>query len=195
MDRTEERRAAVAQTVARIRALEAEGGVTRDTIEAMKDALLDLAAQKTLFSQEDFALPSGEGEDTSRMYCLSEDADHRFALYLQSCLPGLDVPPHNHTTWAVIVGMEGVEENRFYERDSDGPPTQKGNLDVGAGVGTAFLPDELHSIHIHGDQATVNFHMYGLALTELYERTYWSRKHEEWRVFPPQEGIIDRRQG
>lgn len=195
MTLAEERSAAVAETMARVRALEASGGVTHATLEAMRDELLGLARRKALFPREEFPLGEEGAEDRNRLYCLAEEDDHRFALYVQCCAPGLDVPPHNHTTWAVIVGLEGVEENRFYEREGEAAPRQSGGLDVIDGVGVAFLPDELHSIHVHGDTPVMNFHMYGLALTELAERTYWSRKNEEWRIFPPQEGIIDRRQG
>ena len=195
MTLAEERSAAVAETVGRIRALEAAGGVTRATIEGIRDELLQLAGRKALFPRADFPLGAASEEDRGRLYCLSEDDDHRFALYVQCCAPDLDVPPHNHTTWAVIVGLEGLEENRFYERSDEGPPRQTGGTDVVEGVGVALLPDELHSIHVHGAESVMNFHMYGLALTELAGRNYWSRKHEEWRTFPPQEGIIDRRRG
>ena len=64
---------------------------------------------------------------------------------------------------------------------------------VGPGEGVAFLPDELHSIHIHGDAPVRNFHMYGLALDQLAEREYWSKKEQVWKVFPAQDDIIDRR--
>ena len=188
----QERAAAVAETVARIRAVEAEQGVTRAAVEAIREVLLGLAEQGRLFTLDDFPPPEPGGDDNNTLYRLSEDADHRFALYLQSCLPGVDVPPHNHTTWAVIVGLDGIEENRFYARSEAGA-VRTGGLDVGPGVGVAFLPEDLHSIHIHGARPVLNFHMYGLALERLESREFWSTKEGAWKIFPPQKDIIDRR--
>jgi len=39
------------------------------------------------------------------------------ALYANASLGGYGTPAHNHTTWAVIVGVTGEELNRFYDRD------------------------------------------------------------------------------
>ena len=192
MTRAAERAQLVSETMARVRALEAEKGITREGVEAMRDELLALARHAHLFSLEDFPPPPSGAEDNNRLYLIAEEANRRFALYVQSSRPGVDVPPHNHTTWAVIVGLEGIEENRFYERREHGAD-QTGGQDVGPGTGVAFLPDDLHSIHIHGAEPVVNFHMYGLALDQLHEREYWSQKHGAWRIFPPQQNIIDRR--
>ena len=193
-DLVERRRTAVARSVERIRGFEQAQGVSAQALQAIKDELISLAAQAELFSPEAFPAPGAETEQPYALYLLSQDEDHRFALYLQACRPGFDVPPHNHTTWACIVGIEGEEENRFYERHDSGA-VKTGGQRVGPGSGVAFLPDELHSIHIHGTAPVRNFHMYGLALDRLFEREYWSEKAQAWKVFPPQDDIIDRRAG
>lgn len=192
MSKAEQRARLVSETVERIRAREAEQGVTRDGVAAIRDELVALAQHVELFALDDFPPPEPGSEDNNRLYLISEDPDHRFALYVQSSQPGVDVPPHNHTTWAVIVGLDGVEENRFYERRADGP-LHNGGQEVSAGVGVAFLPDDLHSIHIHGDRPVINFHMYGLALDQLHTREYWKAEEGAWRVFPAHRDIIDRR--
>lgn len=192
MSKAEERTEAIAATVARIRAVEAEQGVIRAGVEVIREELLGLAKQAQLFTVEDFPPPLLGDDENSAVYRVSEDPDHRFALYVQSCLPDLDVPPHNHTTWAVIVGLDGIEENRFYEHGDDGP-VRTGGCDVGPGEGVAFMPEDLHSIHIHGEEPVLNFHMYGLALERLDNRVFWSAKEGAWKIFPPQEGIIERR--
>ena len=38
----------------------------------------------------------------------------------QSSRGHVETPPHNHTTWAVVVGHAGNELNRFYARTDDG---------------------------------------------------------------------------
>ena len=63
------------------------------------------------------------------------------------------------------------------------------------GEGVGFLPEALHSIHIHGERPVFNFHMYGRGLEQLASREYWSAKAQTWKVFPPQSGVIDRRDG
>lgn len=193
-DVAERRKAALDRTLARIREFESSQGVSPEALADIKGELIALAAEGELFSAADFPAPAEDAEETCALYLLSEDPDHRFALYLQACKPGLDVPPHNHTTWACIVGLEGEEENRFYQRGPEGA-VQTGGQKVGPGGGVAFLPDELHSIHIHGTAPVRNFHMYGLALDRLTEREFWSKKEQAWKIFPPQEGIIDRRAG
>lgn len=125
------------------------------------------------------------------LYRLSEDEDHRFALYAQLSVGGTDTPAHNHTTWAVIVGIDGNELNRTYQRSAEGGVNQTGEYLVSAGGGIAFLPDDLHSIHISGDQPVLNFHMYGLGLEQLHRREFYNPDKHEWKHFPANSGIRD----
>lgn len=186
-----ERRAAVSQSVDRIRRLESKLGVTRDGIEAIREVLLELAAREELFPPASFPLSDASTSGPTRLYRISEDADHRFALYANASWGGLDSPAHNHTTWAVVVGMRGEEINRFYHRSDDGGVEQTGEVCVCRGTGVAMLPDDLHSIHIHGDEPVLNFHMYGLALEQLREREYFDPRRRTWQFFPPLSEIFD----
>ena len=194
MARAKHRRQVISATLDRIRAIESAEGITKTALEAIKSELLGLGEETALFTLEDFPPPVPGGDSNSHLYLLAEDPDGRFALYAQSCLPGIDVPPHNHTTWAVITGIEGVEENRFYKRGPDGPE-MAGRREVCRGVAVGLLPQELHSTHIHGHRPVLNFHMYGLALDRLVAREFWEASSETWKIFPAQEGIIDRRAG
>ena len=173
MDRAEERTRAIEATVADVRGIESGHGVTRESLEKIKQRLLQLAARTDLFSSADFAPPQHGGKQNSCLYRISEDDDHRFALYANSALGGYGTPAHNHTTWAVIVGVSGKELNRFYERTAEGP-REKGQYLVEQGTGVAFMPDDYHSIHI--EAALVNFHMYGLAIDHLPRREFYDAK-------------------
>ena len=51
---------------------------------------------------------------------LHEEPDHSLAIGALSWLPGRGTPPHNHGTWAVVVGVDGDEVNVFYQRMDDG---------------------------------------------------------------------------
>lgn len=166
------RTAAIAATITRIREIERNQGVTRSALDAIKAEMLALAKQEHLFPSAEFP-PPPEGEKGSRRYLLQEDPDNRFALYMNALNPGNSTKPHNHTTWAVVVAVEGQELNRVYRRTDDATVpgkaslVEKGQIMVEPGTGIALMPDDIHSIHTTGDRPTRHLHMYGLALEKL----------------------------
>jgi len=184
------RKREIAAAVADVRAIERSDGVSRMSLEKIKQRLMRLAARQDLFTASDFAPPAPGGKRNSCLYRVSEDADHRFALYVNSSFGNYGTPAHNHTTWAVIVGVSGEELNRFYERAEDGV-RQTGSAVVKQGTGVAFMPEDLHSIHISAP--LVNFHMYGLALEQLEHREYYKAEERAWKVFPPHSDIREAR--
>jgi len=189
-ERSAARRAAIAAAVADVREIERREGVTRASLERIKARLTSLAARKDLFSDKDFPPPAPGGKLKSCLYRVAEDGDHRFALYVNSSLGGHNTPAHNHTTWAVIVGITGEELNRFYDR-ADGGVREKGQQVVRQGSGVCFLPEDLHSIHIQAP--LINFHMYGLALDHLHKREYYKSEEKAWKVFPAHGDIREAR--
>ncbi len=198
MTLAERRSVRVAEAVARVRGIERAGGdgggaVTRDTLKAIRGVLIELAAESELFPIEEFA-PPGEG---GCLYRLSEDPDHRFALYAVSARQRKSTPPHNHTTWAVVVGIRGEEENRFYRRLDDGATPGKGEVDqigravVAPGTGVTLLPNDIHSIHIDGGEPALFLHMYGLGLEQLSARVWFNRETGTCKVYPANPDIRD----
>lgn len=175
---SEQRRAAVAATLADVRQLVAAGAPDRAALAAITARLEALAAQRELFTRADFPPPdAGQGVGASTRYRLNaDDGDEGLALYLNSILPGKTTQPHNHTTWAVIVAVEGQEVNRLYDRSDDrsNPAQAKIHLarefTVQPGASIAFLPDDVHSIHVVGDSPTLHFHLYGKPLERLTGR-------------------------
>jgi predicted metal-dependent enzyme (double-stranded beta helix superfamily) len=101
-----------------------------------------------------------------------------------------DVPPHDHTTWAVIVSVQGTEENRFYERVGDysvpgkGQIVQTGGETVRPGVGVSLMPDDIHSIHPRNARPALILHMYGRALDHLPNRLTYNMAEGTYKVFP-----------
>ena len=170
----EQRAAAVADTLARGREIETSQGINRAALSEMREELYKLAARQELFPKSDFPPPE-DGTPNVR-YLLSEDADKRFALYMNSIKPGKLTDPHNHTTWAVVAAVEGEEINRFYERTDDGSQDGKASLElsreviVRPGVGVAMMPDDIHSIAVEGDTPTLHLHMYGKSLDTITDR-------------------------
>ncbi|MGH7209837.1 MAG: cysteine dioxygenase, partial [Acetobacteraceae bacterium] len=126
-DLTERRAGAVAATVERIRAIEARLGVTRQALAEIEAAMLELAARQELFPSAEFP-PPPPGEKTSRRYLLRQDPDGRFAMYMNALNPGNETRPHDHTTWAVVVAVEGQELNRVSRRTDDGSEPGRAHL-------------------------------------------------------------------
>ena len=169
----EQRNQAVAETVDRVRLIEQQNGVNYEALGNIRNELIELTQDKELFPRSSFPITDDGG---SAVYRISEDSDHRYALYASVGAAGKSVPPHNHTTWAVIVGVYGDELNRFYERTDDASKEgyaeleETGSFVVRHGNGVVFLPDDIHAISTDDSESTVHLHMYGLALDHLHER-------------------------
>ena len=92
------------------------------------------------------------------IYRLAEDPDHRFALYASAGGAGKKVPPHNHTTWAIIAGVHGAERNVVYDRLDNGAredlvqlreaPAKEKTLRRGDVI--CYLPEDFHHIETPG---------------------------------------------
>lgn len=172
------RRVAVDQALTDIRGIASTQPFDRTVLARITARLEKLAQQTELFTRTDFPPPAAtEGVGASTRYRLNpEDGDDDIALYLNSINPGKTSIPHNHTTWAAIVAVEGQEENRIYRRTDDGrdPAVARLELDreltVQPGTPIAFLPDDLHSIHVIGNEPTLHFHLYGRPLETLSQR-------------------------
>ncbi len=188
----------IREAVDQIRTIESEQGVNRESLQTIKEVLLGLAAQKELFPESDF-YPEKDERGMYPIYRLSEDDDNRFAMYMSTSIGAKDVPPHDHTTWAVIVGVQGTEENRFYQRMDDGTVPGKGQLQhvggetVRPGVGVCLMPDDIHSIHPRNEQPAMHIHMYGLALDHLPNRVTYNMDEGSYKVYPANPNIVEGR--
>lgn len=189
------REAAVNAAVARIQSIVSARGETPEALDMIIDVLRDLARRTELFQFQDFPLPAKGSGAENCLYRLSEGADHRFALYVNVSHPGKNSAPHNHTTWAVVVGVRGEELNRLYRRVDDGSVPgkgtvkQTGEVNVGPGAGIRFMPDDIHSIHVTGKDPILHFHMYGLGLEQLAGRIGFDTAHGTYTVYPPHRDI------
>jgi rhodanese-related sulfurtransferase/predicted metal-dependent enzyme (double-stranded beta helix superfamily) len=173
MNQHHERAAAVRQLVDQARAIE-QVGVNYATLEKIGGLVASLASRADLFPQDEFPLGPDGG-----IYRLSEDPDHRFALYASAGGAGKKVPPHNHTTWAVIAGVHGAERNVVYERLDDGAregvvqlreATAKEKT-LRRGDVICYLPDDFHHIETPaGSGDALHLHFYGLSLEHLPNR-------------------------
>ena len=173
MNLHQERAAAVRRLVDEARHIE-KGGVSTGNLEKIGALLATLAGRAELFPQDEFPLGPDGG-----IYRLSEDPDHRFALYASAGGAGKKVPPHNHTTWAIIAGVHGAERNVVYDRLDNGAregfvqlreaPAKEKTLRRGDVI--AYLPDDFHHIETPaGSGNALHLHFYGLSLEHLPDR-------------------------
>ncbi len=162
-------------------------GLNRPTLARLREGLQALAAHPALRDAETFAMnDNGKG----KMYRLHEDDDGGgFALYVNVCGSGVVSPPHDHTTWAIIAGVEGVEHNTFYEVGADGKPRETGRKAIGAGDAIALMPDDVHSIDTRDGQRVVCLHFYGLALPRQTGRRAFFEQRDAGH-YAPQPDIV-----
>ncbi len=168
-----ERSTAVEDVIAATKAIVAEKGVTRASLEAISERLVTLAERAELFPLEQFPC---DPKRKSGLYRLVEDPDQRFALYASAGLPGKAQPPHDHTTWAIIAGVHGLEHNVRYERtDNRAEPSQArlvpgSGLTVTRGNAISFMAEDFHTIEVKGEEPALHLHFYGMSLENLPDR-------------------------
>lgn len=104
---------------------------------------------------------------------LHEEADHTLLVETIVWAPGKGVLPHDHQTWGVVVGLDGVERNTIWKRNDDASVAGHAKLtaahatDVGKGQTIVFMPDDIHSVNNLGDTPTLSLHIYGKSLAHV----------------------------
>lgn len=168
------------------------GGTSRHSLAVIRLALLRLATRSELFPPEAFPLPQGQA---AVLYTLHTDTDESMTLYVDVCGPDVFSPPHDHGTWALIAGLQGYENNRFYQMVSGDEPAaapavkEVGQLALGAGKAIALMPDDIHSIAT-GEQARVMcLHFYGLSLPRQTTRRAFGLPGQAPSHYAPQPEI------
>lgn len=162
------------------------GGVTIPSLSRVRDLLIALAARTELFPEDEFTPPDPGGAT----YRLGEDADGGFAMYAVAMPLGNRTPPHDHTTWAVIAGVRGEEENLFFQRSDDGSRPGHGalrhaaTLPVRQGRGITMLPDGIHAVHCAVEGPLLALHLYGRSLEDMPDRVAYDLTAGTYRTFP-----------
>lgn len=108
-----------------------------------------------------------DAEQGFGVHLIHEEPDHTLAILAVSWLPNRGTPPHNHGTWGIVAGVDGGEENEFFERVDDGSRPGHAELkkigskqcDVGDVV--AMTSSTIHSVWNKTDNVSLSLHIYG----------------------------------
>ena len=101
------------------------------------------------------------------VHLLHEELNHDLAVFLISWLPNRGTTPHTHKTWAVVVGIEGQEQEINYDRVDDGAMPgyadlkRSGEQVMAAGDVARCYPEHIHSVWNVGKDISMSLHTYG----------------------------------
>lgn len=152
--------------IARIRAEYSHRVPQRSELQRLGNALKAICVKGNFdASTYPLALP---GE--ALMHKLNVDPRGGPSLYLVSDGLGVDTVPHEHQTWAVIIGIKGAEFNIFYKAEGDEHrnASRVGDHLVGEGDVLVMEAHEIHAIDSRrGIHPTCHVHLYGRSLASL----------------------------
>jgi len=143
------------------------------TREAICGILERLAQRGDLFPATSFSVRPGASGGIYELYVAP---DRSLSLYASSGASGKYQPPHDHTTWAVIAGIRGVERNQFFECTDRDDATSTGEIrfvrakDVGPGQSVTLAAEDFHTIAVTEGSDALHLHLYGNALDTLEGR-------------------------
>ena len=193
----DQRAEAVREFIAQARRLAPDAAsATPGQLAEVATLLEALGRRRELFPAETFAVVPGR---PTAIYRLAEDLDGGHALYLSLGEPGKAQPPHDHTTWAIIAGVQGNERNEVYARERSADPlrdvlTHVQRVDVQPGSSIVLGPQDVHTIELVGGEPGAHLHFYGLALDRLHGRVVFeSTAGGTYRTFSPPAAIYHAR--
>ena len=108
-----------------------------------------------------------DAEQGFGVHLLHEEADHSLAVLVLAWLPGRGTPAHDHGTWAVVAGVEGVEHNVRYNRIDDRSRDDfaeleiKHEFDASEGDLGCMRTGGIHKVTNETDRVTLSVHTYG----------------------------------
>lgn len=136
----------------------------RDIIRELRPLTRRLALAKSWVEPKHYECDETQGFG---VHLLHEEPDHTLAVFAVSWLPGRGAPPHDHGTWAVVAGVDGPEENTFWDRLDNGSReghaeiSERARKDFAEGEVVALESGQIHSVTNTTDRITLSLHVYG----------------------------------
>jgi len=109
---------------------------------------------------------------------LHAEPDNSLFIVVDSWLPGRGVRPHDHGTWAVVVGVTGPEKNTFWKRIDDSSSEGHAELHeieektISIGDVVSMRTGEIHSVVNETTETLLSFHVYGKHLNHTGRSQY-----------------------
>jgi predicted metal-dependent enzyme (double-stranded beta helix superfamily) len=154
----------IAQYVDDLRRITAETAIQNDIFEQVGPLAKRLANEDN-WIEDRFYEPDEETGFSA--FLLHEEQDHSLAVLAVSWTPGMGVGPHDHGTWAVVVGVDGIERNIRYQRLDDRSNPDYAELEIkdestaGPGDLVCIKKGGIHSVRNDSDKVTLSLHTYG----------------------------------
>jgi predicted metal-dependent enzyme (double-stranded beta helix superfamily) len=146
-----------------------EGGAGEDAmVEAAPELAKRLVLMKHNWLRPYMCEPHPSDRNSAGIYALHEEPDHSFAVMVVTWLPRDETPPHDHGTWAVIAGLEGVETNHWWKRVDDGRTpghaevVRAGSQRIEPATIIAMPGEAIHSVQNDSGAKSVTLHIYGM---------------------------------
>jgi len=166
--------------------------VGKPALDVIRERLMQLARNTELFNAQALPPPGLDEKANNVLYRLYEE-EGGLALYANAASGRFyETPVHNHKTWAVLAGVEGVEINLLFAHTDDGGIRQTGQAALRQGTSLAFEDEDLHAIRI--EAPLLNFHLYGVGLERQTDRQFYDAAKKEWVVFAASPNIVEARE-
>jgi len=135
-----------------------------ETLARVRPLALRLAEDRSWLSPDHYRTDPEQG---FLIHLLHEEPNHDLAVMALAWLPGRGTPPHDHGTWAIVVGVDGEELNEYYRRVDDRAQAGYAELEkvservCGPGDVVQMLPGAIHRVTNIGPNVAVSLHVYG----------------------------------
>jgi predicted metal-dependent enzyme (double-stranded beta helix superfamily) len=180
----------IEQYAADLRKIEKECSSEDEIISRVAPLAQKLALDKSWVRPEHYETDREQGFG---VHLLHEEADHSLPVFVVSWLPGRGAPPHDHGTWAVVAGVEGVEKNTRYKRIDDRSRDDYAELEVKEAFDAAegelvcMKTGGIHSVMNESEKVTLSLHTYGMHVNHT-ERSQFNLATNEKKDFKVQVG-------
>ena len=155
----------IGELAADLRRIRGESRDEREILSRVRPLARRVAANKAAWLTD--RMCEADAEQGFGVHVLHEEPDHTLAIFAVSWLPDRGTPPHDHGTWAVVVGVDGPEKNEFWERADDrsrpgyAELKKLGEKVFDAEEVLAMPAGTIHSVWNDTDRITVSLHIYG----------------------------------